>query len=210
MRSIKGSPKSLRSIRGSPKSLRSIRGSPTRSIRDSPTRSIRGSPTKASDEESEWSSHRFSGSSSPLSAAEELHERSNEKVVDVEKLSVDQLERGKVVDEQGNVESCEYVENDNEEEDLEEEDGEEFTVMGRHGALISLVWGASALYVLLIRAKVQLLSDRLNMILPGGFVRGLFVTRRTGSVASSLLCSPPHPPSSSPGSHSSRRSLCTP
>ena len=193
----------MRSIRDSPKSLRSIRGSPTRSIR--------GSPTKASDEESEWSSHRFSGSSSPLSAAEELHERSNEKVVDVEKLSADQLERGKVVDEQGNVESCEYVENDeDEEEDLEEEDGEEFTVMGRHGALISLVWGASALYVLLIRAKVQLLSDRLNMILPGGFVRGLFVTRRTGSVASSLLCSPPHPPSSSPGSHSSRRSLCTP
>ena len=194
----------MRSIRGSPKSLRSIRGSPTRSIR--------GSPTKASDEESEWSSHRFSGSSSPLSAAEELHERSNEKVVDVEKLSVDQLERGKVVDEQGNVESCEYVKinKEDEKEDLEEEDGEEFTVMGRHGALISLVWGASALYVLLIRAKVQLLSDRLNMILPGGFVRGLFVTRRTGSVASSLLCSPPHPPSSSPGSHSSRRSLCTP
>ena len=176
MRSIRGSPKSLRSIRGSP--TKSIRSSPTRSIRDSPTRSIiRGSPTKASDEESEWSSHRFSGSSSPLSAADELHERSNEKVVDVEKLSADQLERGKVVDEQGNVESCEYVENDeDEEEDLEEEDGEEFTVMGRHGALISLVWGASALYVLLIRAKVQLLSDRLNMILPGGFVRGLFVT----------------------------------
>ena len=175
-------------------------------------RSIRGSPTKASDEESEWSSHRFSGSSSPLSAADELHKRSNEKVVDVEKLSVDQLERGKVVDEQGNVESCEYVENDEdeEEEDLEEEDGEEFTVMGRHGALISLVWGASALYVLLIRAKVQLLSDQLNMILPGGFVRGLFVTRRTGSVASSLFCSPPHPPSSSPRSRSSRRTLRTP
>ena len=182
--------------------MRSIRGSPTRSIRDSPTRSIRGSPTKASDEESEWSSHRFSGSSSPLSAAEELHERSNEKVV----------EKGKVVDEQGNVESCEYVENDEdeEEEDLEEEDGEEFTVMGRHGALISLVWGASALYVLLIRAKVQLLSDQLNMILPGGFVRGLFVTRRTGSLASSLFCSSPHPPSSPPCSSSSRCSLCTP
>ena len=124
-------------------------------------RSIRGSPTRATDEESEWSSHRFSGSSSPLSAADELHERVNERVEDVDDLGIEQLERGKVVEEEGNVESCEYVENENEEEeeDLEEEDGEEFTVMGRHGALISLVWGATALYVLLIRAKVQLFPD---------------------------------------------------
>ena len=73
-------------------------------------------------------------------------------------------------EEQGNVESFEYVDN---EEDLEdEEEGEEFTVMGRHGALISLIWGATALYVLLIRAKVQLFfrqSDRrgYEVILPG-------------------------------------------
>ena len=60
-------------------------------------RSIRGSDIRATDEESEWSSHRFSGSSSPLSAADELHERVNERVEDVDDLGIEQLERGKVV-----------------------------------------------------------------------------------------------------------------
>ena len=84
-----------------------------------------------------------------------------------------QLEGGRVVEEeeQGNVESYEYVDNE-EDLDEEEEEGEEFTVMGRHGALISLIWGATALYVLLIRAKVQLFFRPLdrtqyNVILVG-------------------------------------------
>ena len=121
-------------------------------------KSIRGSPGRATDEASEWSSHGFSRSSSPLSTADELHERIIETVEDVDQLSIDQLERGRVVDEeeQGMVEGCEYV--DSEEE--EEEEGEEFTVMGRHGALISLIWGATALYLLLIRAKVQLFQTK--------------------------------------------------
>ena len=114
---------------------------------------MRGFPTRASDEASEWSPHRFSGSSSPLSAADKLNENIKERMEDVD----EQLESGWEFDERGHVESCEYVGNDKGEdfEDFEEEEEEEFTVMGRHGALISLVWGATALYVLLIRTKVQ-------------------------------------------------------
>ena len=134
-------------------------------------RSIRaGTPVRATNQASELSSPGFLRSSSPMSTADELHERINETVADEEHFC--QLEGGRVVEEeeQGNVESFEYVDN---EEDLEdEEEGEEFTVMGRHGALISLIWGATALYVLLIRAKVQLFfrqSDwrRYDVILPG-------------------------------------------
>ena len=108
---------------------------------------------QATNQASEFSSPEFSRSSSPVSTADKLHERINETVADKEHF--DQLEEGRVVEEeeQGDVENYEYVDT---EEDLEEEEeeGEEFTVMGRHGALISLIWGATALYVLLIRAKV--------------------------------------------------------
>ena len=105
-----------------------------------------------------------------MSTSDELHERINETVADEEHF--EQLERGTAVEgeEQGNAESYEYVDD---EEDLdEEEEGEEFTVMGRHGALISLIWGVTALYVLLIRAKVQLFFRPLdrrqyNVILQG-------------------------------------------
>ena len=109
-------------------------------------------PVRATNQASDWSSPEFSRSSSPVSNAEELHERINETVVDEDNF--DRLERGRVVEEeeQGDVENFRYV--DNEEDLEEEEEGEEFTVMGRHGALISLIWGATALYVLLIRAKV--------------------------------------------------------
>ena len=71
-----------------------------------------------------------------------------------EEESVEKLEGGNMIDQEDhwNAEDTESIEEDFD----EDEDGDEFTVMGRHGALISLIWGATALYVLLIRAKVSL------------------------------------------------------
>ena len=104
----------------------------------------------ATTEASPW----FSRSSSPLSTADELPERSASISVEEDQLSIGQLEGGRV-DEEKEITEC-FIEYPDNEEGLDEDDGEEFTVMGRHGALISLIWGATALYVLLIRAKVQL------------------------------------------------------
>ena len=62
-------------------------------------------------------------------------------------------------EEHWNAEDTESIEEDFD----EDEDGDEFTVMGRHGALISLIWGATALYVLLIRTKVSLITCLINI-----------------------------------------------
>ena len=137
----------------------------------------------ATTEASPW----FSRSSSPLSTADELHERSASISVEEDQLSIGQLEGGRV-DEEKEITECfiEYPDNE-EEEGLDEDDGEEFTVMGRHGALISLIWGATALYVLLIRAKVQLF---LHHQIGGDFARLLLprVVRCVKNSKFRLIC----------------------
>ena len=78
-----------------------------------------------------------------------------------EEETVEKLEGGNMIDQEDhwNAEDTESIEEDFD----EDEDGDEFTVMGRHGALISLIWGATALYVLLIRAKVSLMTSLINI-----------------------------------------------
>ena len=78
-----------------------------------------------------------------------------------EEETVEKLEGGNMIDQEDhwNAEDTESFEEDFD----EDEDGDEFTVMGRHGALISLIWGATALYVLLIRTKVSLITCLINI-----------------------------------------------
>ena len=62
---------------------------------------------------------------------------------------------GEEHDEEGHDEKVwEDEQKDTTEEPAEEED-EEFTVMARHGVLLSLVWGSSAAYVGLLWTKVD-------------------------------------------------------
>ena len=93
------------------------------------------------------------------STDDDLQRRTDKTVQEEE--TVEKLEGGRMSDqeEHWNAEDTESIEEDFD----EDEDGDEFTVMGRHGALISLIWGATALYVLLIRTKVSLMTSLINI-----------------------------------------------
>ena len=108
----------------------------------------------------EASSSGLSSSSLQSPSTDDEHRRRTDKTVQEEE-TVEKLEGGRLIDQEDhwNAEDTESIEEDFD----EDEDGDEFTVMGRHGALISLIWGATALYVLLIRAKVSLMTSLIKI-----------------------------------------------
>ena len=108
----------------------------------------------------EASSSGLSLSSLQSPSTDDEHRRRTDKTVQEEE-TVEKLEGGRLIDQEDhwNAEDTESIEEDFD----EDEDGDEFTVMGRHGALISLIWGATALYVLLIRAKVSLMTSLIKI-----------------------------------------------